>query len=561
MAAAVVGAGRSLLLLRYLGWRGRVAFRVLCRATRDGAKQNREEAKADEDAEVEGILLELAGTARRAAESAPGDPPREAGEMRKRALRVLEILQVRFCDLLGSKEDGNFEVEDLTGRTASESLAMVAQELERRAGLENRKIWALAARRALYVARRVERLHCTRESDSYAVVSVAARSAFLIPEGKVPVPVAEPGLGLEVRGLFDELANAAQQAAEWPAAAWQPAGLRQLAEAIRGPAARVLEILRVEPSGDVDVADLNGLGPGQLLEALSPELQRHTTAPAGGSRPAAEARRAWALTAGRVLDVARRLEEAGQLEPQAEASEASVDEQSEVATQPTLESGTTLDVAATSGWLVPSSSGRPEILGRVDEEELGGEGEVRVEASQRIVLQRQLLRAKIRTCPAGHDLHERQYQLAICVLCEEERGVTLCCFQCDWDICQECVGLAGLPHSHDADEDAPRRAVWSMLTSQSSMRQRMGDLPGAAALLVAALKQLRPGDQDVDDHDAANSLHYAGADHVSVASTLHELGMVRKQKGDLKQAEEHLKEALRMMKCVYGGAWSKPRST
>ena len=136
---------------------------------------------------------------------------------------------------------------------------------------------------------------------------------------------AEAGLGLEVRRLFDELARAAQHAAELPAAAWQPAGLRRMAQAIRGHAARVLEILRVEPGGDVDVADLNGLGPGQLLEALSPELQRHTMAPAGGSRPAAEARRAWALTAGRVLDVARRLEEAGQLEPQAEASEASAD--------------------------------------------------------------------------------------------------------------------------------------------------------------------------------------------------------------------------------------------
>ena len=47
---------------------------------------------------------------------------------------------------------------------------------------------------------------------------------------------------------------------------------------------------------------------------------------------------------------------------------------------------------------------------------------------------------------------------------------------------------------------------------------------------------------------------YAGADHVNVAATLHELGMLLKQKGDLEQAEEHLKEALRMERSVYAVA-------
>ena len=277
---------------------------------------------------MEGALLELAGTARRAAESAPGDLPREAGEMQTSALRVLEILQVRFCDLLGSKEDGNFE-EDLMGRTASESLAMVAEELERRAGLESRKIWALAARRALYVARRVERLHCTRESDSYAVVSAAGRLR----------PATRPAIYITSEG------------------------------------------------------------------SDAPESQ------------------------------------------------------SDDSVAPTIGSGTMLDVATSSfgpfrlegttqtGAAMRSSSGMLESLPQVEEEELelAGEGEVRVAAAQHIVLQRQLLRANIRTCPAGHELQEREDRTPSCDLCAEEiNGVTLCCVQCDWDICQECVGLAGL---------------------------------------------------------------------------------------------------------------------
>lgn len=117
-----------------------------------------EEAEAVEDAEVKDIMLELADTARRTANEVR-EAGGEAGEMRRRALRILEILQVPKKDLLGSAADGNFEVEDLTGRTTSECLAMVARELERRAGLEMRKIWALAARRALRVARLVDRLH------------------------------------------------------------------------------------------------------------------------------------------------------------------------------------------------------------------------------------------------------------------------------------------------------------------------------------------------------------------------------------------------------------------
>ena len=36
---------------------------------------------------------------------------------------------------------------------------------------------------------------------------------------------------------------------------------------------------------------------------------------------------------------------------------------------------------------------------------------------------------------------------------------------------------------------------------------------------------------------------YGGADHVEVAVTLHEYGRLLEQKGDLEQAEEHLKEA------------------
>ncbi|CAJ1350638.1 unnamed protein product [Effrenium voratum] len=468
-AVAVVGAGRSLLLLRYLGWRGRVAFRVLCRAARDGTKRNREEAKADEDAEVEGILLELAGTARRAAESAPGDLPREAGGMRKSALLVLEILQVRFCDLLGSEEDGNFEVEDLTGRTASESLAMVAQELEWRAGLENRKIWALAARRALYVAHRVERLHYSRESDSYAVVSAAGRSR---PATRPPIYITSEG------------------------------------------------------------------------------------------------------------------------------SDAPESAQSDDVVAPTIGSGTTLDVASSSfgpfrlegttqtGAAMRSSSGMLESLPQVEEEELelAGEGEVRVAAAQHIVLQRQLLRANIRTCPAGHELQELEDRPASCDLCEEEiKGVTLCCVQCYWDICRECAGLAGLPCARKADEDVPQRAGWWMLQRQSRMLREKGDFSGAAVLLEAALAQVRPGKQDSDDRDVPEILHelgmvlkqkghlqqaeehlkealrmkksvYGGGDHVSVAVTLHELGMVLKQKGHLQQAEEYLKEALRMMTSVYAGA-------
>ncbi|CAJ1425509.1 unnamed protein product [Effrenium voratum] len=47
---------------------------------------------------------------------------------------------------------------------------------------------------------------------------------------------------------------------------------------------------------------------------------------------------------------------------------------------------------------------------------------------------------------------------------------------------------------------------------------------------------------------------YDGADHVSIAVTLHELGMLLKEKGDSQQAEEHLKEAVRMKESVYGGA-------
>ena len=41
---------------------------------------------------------------------------------------------------------------------------------------------------------------------------------------------------------------------------------------------------------------------------------------------------------------------------------------------------------------------------------------------------------------------------------------------------------------------------------------------------------------------------------MNVAATLHRLGVLLKQKGDLEQAEEHLKEALRMERSVYAGA-------
>ena len=47
---------------------------------------------------------------------------------------------------------------------------------------------------------------------------------------------------------------------------------------------------------------------------------------------------------------------------------------------------------------------------------------------------------------------------------------------------------------------------------------------------------------------------YDGADHANVAVTLHELGMLLKKKGDLEQAEEHLTKALRMIRFVYDGA-------
>ena len=196
---------------------------------------------------------------------------------------------------------------------------------------------------------------------------------------------------------------------------------------------------------------------------------------------------------------------------------------------------------------MPSSSGGPEILGRVDEEpELGGE-EALVAASQRIVLQRQLLRAKIRTCPEGHELREDDGDRAMCSLCRRDnQGVILCCGRCDWDICQECTGLDGLPHAHEADEDVVQRAVVSTVLAQSQRLRQKRDHCGAAVLLQAATRRL--------EDEALKMKESADPDHEKAAGTLHELGRLLRQNGDLNQAEHHLTEALRMKILFYGGA-------
>ena len=64
--------------------------------------------------------------------------------------------------------------------------------------------------------------------------------------------------------------------------------------------------------------------------------------------------------------------------------------------------------------------------------------------------------------------------------------------------------------------------------------KQQGDLEQADEQLKEALRMMKSV--------------YGGVDHANVAVTLHELRMVRKQNGDLEQAEERLKEALRIKK-------------
>ncbi|CAJ1384399.1 unnamed protein product [Effrenium voratum] len=318
------------------------------------------------------------------------------------AAPLLKLLHERTSNRQQAPSCGNFDLRDPYALDAGQLLTAMSQELQRAgAPVPARPAdHILTARRVLQSVRRVEEFVCLNDEEgtSFAVVSRAAgRRPFLVPaEDQAPVAP-----GREVRSIFDELAR---QAAEWPAALWQSARLRGLADVI--PRA-------------------SGTRPGRPPREAGRRHGRHRPqwigcwAAAGGAvaaagRPAAEVRKAWALTAHRVLDIARRLEEEVR---QAEASEAP-DEQSEAATLPTLESGTTLDVAATSFSLAtstarPSSSG-PEI-GRVDKELKQGE-DWALAAAQHIALQREYLRAGIRTCPEGHELQEREGRTPSCHL-------------------------------------------------------------------------------------------------------------------------------------------------
>ncbi|CAJ1390107.1 unnamed protein product [Effrenium voratum] len=158
----------------------------------------------------------------------------------------------------------------------------------------------------------------------------------------------------EVRHIFRDMAGAAQNAA-----GSEPEEQLHAAGRLRQGALCVLEILQAPSCVDLDVRDMYGLDAARLLEAMAAELQAAQAA-AGAAQ---------ILAARRALQAARRIEEfhyaqanvpstlvaaAGRLRPfyiTGEGSEAPESAQSNDFVAPTLESGTTLDAAATSSWL------------------------------------------------------------------------------------------------------------------------------------------------------------------------------------------------------------------
>ena len=87
-------------------------------------------------------------------------------------------------------------------------------------------------------------------------------------------------------------------------------------------------------------------------------------------------------------------------------------------------------------------------------------------------------------------------------------------------------------------EDRDHQEIAATLHALGMVSRQDGDLKGAKQQLEESLRMKR-------------SLH-GDKDHPSIAATLHALGMVRRQDGDLKGAKQQLEESLRMKRSLHG---------
>ena len=93
-----------------------------------------------------------------------------------------------------------------------------------------------------------------------------------------------------------------------------------------------------------------------------------------------------------------------------------------------------------------------------------------------------------------------------------------------------------MKRSLHGDKDHPDIAV--TLHELGVVSVEAGDLKGAKQHLEESLRMKR-------------SLH-GDKDHPGIAATLHELGIVSRQAGDLKGAKQQLEESLRMERSLHG---------